>query len=67
MRQALAPLLFDDEELSQDRKERDPVKPAVSSKSAKKKKSTKTNNEGLRFHSFRSLVIELGTRGTGAE
>ena len=62
MRQALAPLLFDDEELSQDRKKRDPVKPAVSSKSAKKKKSTKTNNEGLRVHSFRSLVIELGTR-----
>ncbi len=62
MRQALAPLLFDDEELSQNRKERDAVKPAVSSKSAKKKKSTKTNKEGLTVHSFRSLVIELGTR-----
>ena len=62
MRQALAPLLFDDEELSQDRKERDPIKPAVSSKSAMKKKSTKTNTEGLPVHSFRSLVMELGTR-----
>ena len=62
MRQALAPLLFDDKELSQNRKERDAVKPAVSSKSAKKKKSTKTNKEGLPVHSFRSLVIELGTR-----
>ena len=62
MRQARAPLLFDDEELSQDRKERDPIKPAVSSKSAMKKKSTKTNTEGLPVHSFRSLVMELGTR-----
>jgi len=62
LRQALAPLLFDDEELSEDRKERDPIKPAVASKSAKKKKSTKTNKEGLPVHSFRSLVMELGTR-----
>ncbi len=62
LRQALAPLLFDDEELSQDSKERDPIKPAVSSKSAKKKKSIKTNKEGLPVHSFRSLIMELGTR-----
>lgn len=62
LRQAFAPLLFDDEELVHHRKERDPINPAVSSKSAKKKKSTKTNHEGFPVHSFHSLVMELGTR-----
>jgi len=62
MRQALAPLLFEDEELSEDRSEGYPIKPAVASKSAKKKKSTKTNKEGLPVHSFRSLVMKPGTR-----
>ena len=38
MRKALAPLLFDDEELDENRKTRDPVKPAKPSVSAKKKK-----------------------------
>ena len=49
MRQALAPLLFDDEELSQNRKERDAVKPAVSSKSAKKKKVQKPTKRDYLF------------------
>ena len=38
MRRALAPLLFDDEELRQDRPRRDPVAPAESSASAQAKK-----------------------------
>jgi transposase len=38
MRKALAPLLFDDEELDENRKKRDPVKPAKPSDSAKRKR-----------------------------
>jgi transposase len=62
LRKALAPLLFDDEELVQQSKKRDPITPAISSRSAKKKKSTKTSREGFPVHSFRSLIMELGTR-----
>ena len=39
MREALRPLLFDDEQLEQDRQTRDPVAPARSSPSAKRKKA----------------------------
>ena len=38
MRQALAPLLFQDEELDEHRRERDPVKPAQPSQLIKRKK-----------------------------
>ncbi len=38
MRKALAPLLFDDEELDEQRKKRDRVAPARQSASAKRKK-----------------------------
>lgn len=62
MRKALAPLLFDDEELDENRKKRDPVKPARSSESAKKKKSLRFTSEGLVVQSFDTLLMELATR-----
>lgn len=62
MRGALAPLLFDDEELPEARKRRDPVKPAEPSASAQHKKRTRETAEGLPVHSFRTLLAELGTR-----
>lgn len=62
MRKALAPLLFDDEQLDTDRKTRDPVAPAKPSASAKKKKTTHLTSDGLPIHSFDTLLVELGTR-----
>jgi transposase len=62
MRRALKPLLFDDEELDEDRQTRDPVKPAVSSASAKMKKARRLTRDGLPAHSFETLMAELGTR-----
>jgi transposase len=62
MRKALAPLLFDDEELDGNRKRRDPVKPAQSSESAKNKKALRLTSEGLVVQSFDTLLMELGTR-----
>ncbi|MHC4181394.1 MAG: IS1634 family transposase [Planctomycetota bacterium] len=62
MRRTLAPLLFDDEELPQARKRRDPVKPARPSASARRKKTTLQTADGFPVHSFRTLLKELGTR-----
>jgi transposase len=62
MREALTPLLFDDEELPLSRKTRDPVKPAEASLSAKKKKTTKLTPDGLPVQSFSTLLANLGTR-----
>ena len=62
MRAALAPLLFDDEELDQLRPQRDPVDPAQSSPSAKRKKNTLQTDDGLEVQSFHSLLSALGTR-----
>jgi transposase len=62
MRQALAPLLYADEELAQTREERDPVKPAQSSESVKEKKRTHQTASGWPVHSFSSLLAHLGTR-----
>ena len=62
LRRALAPLLFDDEELPEARKKRDPVKPAEPSASAQRKKRTRETPDGLPVHSFRTLLAELGTR-----
>ena len=42
MRQALAPILFEDEELEKERKRRDPILPAKPSASAEMKKRTHT-------------------------
>jgi transposase len=62
MREALTPLLFDDEELPLSRTTRDPVKPAEASLSAKKKKTTKLTPDGLPVQSFSTLLANLGTR-----
>lgn len=62
MRKALASLLFDDEQLDQDRKSRDPVAPAKPSASAKKKKTVRLTTDGLPIHSFETLLAELATR-----
>jgi transposase len=62
MRKALAPLLFDDEELDENRKSRDPVKPAKPSVSAQKKKTQRVSAEGLVIQSFDTLLEELGNR-----
>ena len=62
MRQALAPLLFADEELDQDRRRRDPVAPASSSVSAKRKKFERQTSDGLPVHSFDTLLQSLATR-----
>ena len=62
MRKALAPLLFDDEELDEQRNRRDPVKPTKPSASAKRKKTVRLTPDGLEVHSFQTLLAELGTR-----
>jgi hypothetical protein len=62
MRQALAPLLFDDEELNIDRRVRDPVAPAKPSASARKKKTERIGTDGHVVHSFETLLQALGTR-----
>jgi transposase len=62
MRHALQSLLFADEELDRDRRERDPVKPAEASESAKAKKKTQKTAEGLPVHSFATLLAHLATR-----
>jgi transposase len=62
MRRALAPLLFEDEDLPTARLARDPVLPAQSSASAKAKKATHTTPDGLPVQSFESLFAELASR-----
>ena len=62
MRKAVAPLLFDDEEVDEDRKKRDPVLPAKPSASAKRKKSERRTHDGLEIQSFETLMANLGTR-----
>jgi transposase/predicted transcriptional regulator len=62
MRKALAPLLFDDEEVADNRRVRDPVAPAEPSRSAKKKKTTRVTPDDLPIHSFETLLAELATR-----
>jgi len=61
MRQALGPLLFDDEELAQHRAGRDPVAPAETSLSARRKKSTRRTSDGFAVHSLDTLLEDLGT------
>ena len=62
LRQAWEPLLFEDEELTEDRPRRDPVAPAKPSESAKLKKKTHKTPGGLPVQSFRTLMAHLGTR-----
>jgi len=62
LKQAWAPLLFEDEQLPADRATRDPVAPAEPSASAKRKKATHRTADDLPVHSFATLIAELATR-----
>lgn len=62
MQQALAPILFEDEELEKNRKRRDPILPAKPSESAKMKKWTHKTPDGLPVHDFTSLMSDLASR-----
>ena len=63
MRRALAPILFQDDQLPQQRKRRDPILPAQPSQSAKAKKNLLRTPEGLPVHSFETLLADLASRG----
>ena len=62
LRQALASLLFDDEELELERARRDPVLAAQPSDSAKRKKRKRLTEDGLPLQSLETLMAHLGTR-----
>ena len=62
MRKALAPILFEDEEIDDLRRTRDPVAKAEPSASCKRKKTERTTVEGLPIHSFQTLLAAMGTR-----
>jgi hypothetical protein len=62
MRQKLKPMLFDDEHLDEANASRaSPVLKAVRSPRAKAKDASKTADDGLPLHSFRTLLQDLGT------
>jgi hypothetical protein len=62
MRQALAPMLFDDYERSvADVARISPVAPAKVSVAAKKKAASRRTADGHPVHSFRTLLQDLGT------
>jgi transposase len=62
LRRAWASLLFEDEQLAQERRRRDPILPASGSPSAQTKKLTRQTTEGLPVHSFETLMAELASR-----
>jgi hypothetical protein len=62
MRRALAPLLFQDEELPASRPVRDPVLKPTPSESVKAKKKRKLTPDDLPVQSFGTLLTELGTQ-----
>ena len=62
LKRAWAPLLFEEEDLEDDRRCRDPVAPAKPSPEAKRKKATRQTTHHLPVHSLDTLLNELGTR-----
>jgi transposase len=62
MRAALAPLLFEEEDLVQYRQQRDPVAPAKPSTVVQTKKQRKQTEEGFPVQSFSTLLQALATR-----
>lgn len=62
MHTALAPLLFYDELVNDDRRTRDPVLPARASQSAEAKKSARLTPEGFAIRSFETLLENPVTR-----
>jgi hypothetical protein len=62
MRQALAPILFDDHDRAAAQAQRtSPVAKAEVSPAARRKHETKRTDDGLPVHSFRSLLADLAT------
>jgi transposase len=62
MRQLLAPILFDDDDQSQAQAARASiVAPAQRSQAAKLKARTKQTSEGIKVHSFQTLLGDLAT------
>jgi hypothetical protein len=62
MRQALAPMLFDDDDpAAAQAARRSPVAPAQRSPRAQHKASTKLTDDGGPVHSFRTLLRDLAT------
>jgi hypothetical protein len=62
LRQAWSPLLFEDEERLEQRKQRDPVLPPQPSASAQRKKHSHQTADGLPVHGFADLLKELASR-----
>ena len=62
LRRVWAPLLFEDEQLAEERRRRDPILPATGSPSAQEKKLTRQTVDGLPVHSFATLMAELASR-----
>lgn len=62
LRKALSPLLFQDDELDENRWTRDPVAKAKTSVTARRKKSYKRTTDGWPVHSLDTLIADLGTR-----
>jgi len=62
LRRAWAPLLFEDEQLPELRRRRDPILPATCSPSAQEKKITRQTADGFPVHSFTTLMAELASR-----
>jgi len=62
LRQAWAPLLFEDEERREERQRRDPILPAKPSASARAKKSSHQTADGLPVQSFATLRANLASR-----
>ena len=61
MREALAPLLFVEENLAQSRATRDPVAKAYPSESAQAKKNSKRSRDGFPLRHFNGLLSVLST------
>ncbi len=62
LRRALAPLLFEDEDLAGWQARRDPVAAAKPHESVQAKKNARTTSDGLELHSFSTLLQALATR-----
>lgn len=62
LRRALAPVLFQDDDLPAARRTRDPVAPAQPRAHVQRKKQTQQTPDGWPVHSFHTLLDELATR-----
>jgi hypothetical protein len=62
LKQRLAPLLYVDDAIAAERATRDPVAPARASDQARRKKALQRRADGLPLHSFKTLMMDLGTR-----